>query len=136
MMNAADAVALLDDKETILYQSPSVERILGQRPEQLEGKCLSAKAGLYLPYYKSAKKLIRQHRPSVCFKWIPREQNTEADALSKQALMEKGAAMKIQKVVQPLSDWEGDARQHLAVQHSLKFYKAPLGCGIISKRLG
>jgi PAS domain S-box-containing protein len=41
MMNAADAVALLDDKETILYQSPSVERILGQRPEQLEGKCFS-----------------------------------------------------------------------------------------------
>jgi PAS domain S-box-containing protein len=41
MMNAADAVALLDDKGTILYQSPSVERILGQRPEQLEGKSFS-----------------------------------------------------------------------------------------------
>ena len=41
MMNAADAVALLDDKGTILYQSPSVERILGQSPEQLEGKSFS-----------------------------------------------------------------------------------------------
>ena len=35
--NASDAVALLDDKGMILYQSPSAERILGQRPEDLEG---------------------------------------------------------------------------------------------------
>jgi PAS domain S-box-containing protein/putative nucleotidyltransferase with HDIG domain len=35
--NASDAVALLDEKGTILYQSPSSEKILGQRPEQLEG---------------------------------------------------------------------------------------------------
>ena len=35
--NASDGVALLDDKGMILYESPSAERILGQKPEQLEG---------------------------------------------------------------------------------------------------
>jgi len=40
MKNASDAVALLDDKGTILYQSPSADRILGQRPEELEGTSL------------------------------------------------------------------------------------------------
>ena len=35
--NASDGIALLDDKGMILYESPSAERILGQKPEQLEG---------------------------------------------------------------------------------------------------
>jgi PAS domain S-box-containing protein/putative nucleotidyltransferase with HDIG domain len=35
--NASDGVALLDDKGMILYESPSAERMLGQKPEQLEG---------------------------------------------------------------------------------------------------
>jgi PAS domain S-box-containing protein/putative nucleotidyltransferase with HDIG domain len=37
MKNASDAVALLDDKGTVLYESPSAERVLGREPEQLEG---------------------------------------------------------------------------------------------------
>jgi PAS domain S-box-containing protein/putative nucleotidyltransferase with HDIG domain len=35
--NASDGIALLDDKWMILYESPSAERIVGQKPEQLEG---------------------------------------------------------------------------------------------------
>jgi PAS domain S-box-containing protein/putative nucleotidyltransferase with HDIG domain len=39
--NASDGVAILDDKGMILYESPSAERILGQKPEQLEGTSFS-----------------------------------------------------------------------------------------------
>ena len=35
--NASEAIAILDDKGTILYESPSAETILGRSPEQLEG---------------------------------------------------------------------------------------------------
>ena len=37
MKNASDVITLLDDKGTIVYQSSSIERILGQVPEQLQG---------------------------------------------------------------------------------------------------
>jgi len=44
------------------------------------------KKGLYYPYYQRARELIRQLGNNFHFEWIPREQNTEADELSKQAL--------------------------------------------------
>ena len=37
MKNASDVITLLDDKGTVVYQSSSIERILGQVPEQLQG---------------------------------------------------------------------------------------------------
>jgi PAS domain S-box-containing protein/putative nucleotidyltransferase with HDIG domain len=40
MKNASDLITLLDDKGTIVYQSSSIERILGQVPEQLQGTSL------------------------------------------------------------------------------------------------
>lgn len=47
-----------------------------------------AKSGLYLDYYKKAKNTIQiyglHHR--LTFKWIPREENQEADNLSKKVL--------------------------------------------------
>lgn len=49
-----------------------------------------AKSGLYVPYYTKATKLIREHRLSVQFRWIPRKQNSQADALSKQVLIDTG----------------------------------------------
>jgi PAS domain S-box-containing protein len=36
--NASDAIAVLDSEGTIHYQSPSIERMLGYRPEDLIGK--------------------------------------------------------------------------------------------------
>lgn len=55
-----------------------------------------AKAGLYLPYHSAAKELIKRNRLSIRFEWIPREENAEADMLSKQALVSAGVEMKIQ----------------------------------------
>jgi len=50
---------------------------------QLSGNW-SVRGGLYAPYYRSveAKLNFFDH---IAFKWIPREENTEADALSRQA---------------------------------------------------
>jgi len=35
--NASDVITVIDDRGTIAFQSPSVERVLGYRPEELEG---------------------------------------------------------------------------------------------------
>lgn len=43
--------------------------------------------GLYYPYYVEAVKLT-QHFSNISFVWIPREQNKEADSLSRQAYEE------------------------------------------------
>ena len=62
---------------------------------QVTGQC-GAKRALYLPYYASAKGLIRQHHLSIGFEWIPRKQNSEADELAKKALIDAGVEIKIQ----------------------------------------
>ncbi len=47
-----------------------------------------ARRGLYLSYYKRAWEIIRQNnlRDRIGYRWIPREQNQEADKLSKDAI--------------------------------------------------
>ncbi len=42
--------------------------------------------GLYVPYYRKARALADRLRDRIDLKWIPREQNTEADRLSKKLL--------------------------------------------------
>ena len=51
-----------------------------------------ARRGLYLPYYKQAWEIIRQNKlkDRIEYRWIPREQNQEADKLSKDALFTAG----------------------------------------------
>jgi len=55
------------------------------------------KTGLYKPYYLQVRDLMDRHKLHLVFKWVPREQNEEADRLSKQALAEAGVEMRIQK---------------------------------------
>lgn len=47
----------------------------------------SARKGFYIPYYEKALELLTGQ---VFFKWIPREENQEADRLSKRILKEIG----------------------------------------------
>ncbi|NKE72858.1 ribonuclease HI family protein [Candidatus Manganitrophus noduliformans] len=54
------------------------------------------KGGRYLPYYLKAKELARQFS-DITFLWIPREENAEADTLSKAVLKEQGIRFRIQK---------------------------------------
>jgi hypothetical protein len=42
--------------------------------------------GLYVPYYYEAKNLMATYHLYFSFWWIRREENTEADDLSKEAL--------------------------------------------------
>lgn len=53
------------------------------------------KGGLYLPYFTKARELAGHFR-NINFLWIPREQNGEADVLSKKVLKEKGIGFRIQ----------------------------------------
>ena len=52
--------------------------------------------GLYLPYYRKAQEMARSF-PKISFVWVPREQNAEADTLSKRVLKEKGIRFRIQR---------------------------------------
>jgi len=56
---------------------------------QMSGKW-KAKSGRYLTYYKKAVKLASGFS-RIDFKWIPREENTEADELSRMAFKTYGA---------------------------------------------
>lgn len=44
----------------------------------------------YLPYYETAQQLMRQINGLIEFCWIPREQNDQADLLSRAPLLERG----------------------------------------------
>jgi ribonuclease HI len=58
--------------------------------EQLNGNWRTKK-GLYFPYYERAKTLLEAiRRERIHFQWIPREENTRADVLSRRALLERG----------------------------------------------
>ncbi len=65
---------------------------------QMAGKW-GARKGLYLPYFEKCKKLIGQF-PHIDFQWIPREQNGEADELSKRILIERKVTFRIQPEAQ------------------------------------
>jgi ribonuclease HI len=61
---------------------------------QMDGKW-RAKQGLYIPFYKRALE-IRKKFKKLNFEWIPREQNGEADELSKGELIKRKVQFKIQ----------------------------------------
>lgn len=54
------------------------------------------RGGLYVSRYSKAVNLIRENKLRLTFCWIPREQNEEADKLSKDALAAAGVQLRIQ----------------------------------------
>lgn len=84
----AGAIAVL--KALISLDAGGSVEIIGDSRlvvEQMNGKW-RAKGGLYVPWADKAKMLLHQarFRYSIRFRWIPREENTEADELSRIAL--------------------------------------------------
>ena len=64
---------------------------------QMSGKW-RAKQGLYLPYYRRAMSYLINHtqlagRKLYQFRWIPREENWEADRLSRDTLLAHGVKL-------------------------------------------
>lgn len=62
--------------------------------KQLAGEWRALK-GRYLPLYREARALALRFS-SINFKWIPREQNSEADEISKQVLIDNKVKFRIQ----------------------------------------
>ena len=61
---------------------------------QMAGKW-QAHRGLYIPYFLKCRDLVAKFK-RIKFEWIPREQNGEADELSKRVLKDKGVEFRIQ----------------------------------------
>ena len=72
--------AKLHNEETIFYGDSQLVIM------QMKGEW-KAKKGLYLPWHKAAQRLLEKFE-NCEFIWIPREQNEEADELSKKAIKE------------------------------------------------
>jgi ribonuclease HI len=79
-------------KERILVRGDNMITIM-----QMAGKW-RARRGLYIPYFQKCEALVRQF-PRIDFEWIPREQNGEADELSKRVLIERKVEFRIQPEV-------------------------------------
>jgi ribonuclease HI len=65
---------------------------------QLLGR-FKVRGGLYLPFYRKAARLFASERDRISLAWIPREQNEECDALTRDVLTDRGVELR-------LSEWE------------------------------
>lgn len=85
--NASEYFALLDaldalerhhltNKDIIIYTDSQV------LARQMSGEWKAVK-GFYLEYYLKAKS-VKEKFPNIKFQWIPREENEEADALTRE----------------------------------------------------
>lgn len=57
--------------------------------EQMMGRW-SVKAGAYVPSHHELKRIASTITPKISWIWVPREQNSKADLLSKKGLEERG----------------------------------------------
>lgn len=62
---------------------------------QMNGRW-QAKQGAYIPYYRKCEEYIRIKGMRIGFTWVPREQNQEADDVSKAPLKAAGVKFRIQ----------------------------------------
>ena len=91
--NVAEYSGMIGVLEELLKRKWERERILVRGDNmmtirQMEGSW-KAKKGMYLPYYQRCKKLVSRFK-KIKFQWIPREENTEADDLSKAGSKDDG----------------------------------------------
>ena len=72
--------------------------------EQLSGRW-KIHGGLYVPFYRQAKTLVDQQRTfrkgNLAFKWVPRDENSDCDYLSKNELHKRGVVFRIQPEAAP-----------------------------------
>lgn len=94
--NVGEYSALLAFLNWLAKQPDRLEKVEVRADSQLVirqmTKVYRVKGGLYFDYYRQCISLMDMHIfwPRITFIWIPREQNTLADQLSKTALTEKG----------------------------------------------
>lgn len=97
--NVAEYSGMIGVLEELLIRGLQKEKILVRGDnmmtiEQMAGNW-RARGGLYIPYYLKCKELVKKFK-RIKFQWIPREENPEADELSKQILVNRGVQFRIQ----------------------------------------
>lgn len=84
------AALIYGDADMVIKQMSGVWKAGNLTKAERKGK-IPIKPRYYLPYFQKAQGLLLQQTTSrIEFKWIPREQNGEADALSTKPLRERG----------------------------------------------
>jgi ribonuclease HI len=97
--NVAEYAGMIGVLEELINRGLEDERIVVHGDNKMTimqmAGAWKAKKGLYLPWYWKCRALVKRF-DRIEFKWIPREMNSEADALSKQALKHRNVAFHIQ----------------------------------------
>lgn len=81
------------DRRIAIYGDSKL--VLCQMFKEVYGKKWKIRKGLYVPYARSAQKLVKEFT-NIQGRWIPREKNTIADELSKRRLRTAGVEFKLQ----------------------------------------
>lgn len=96
--NVAEYSALLACLKWFQTQKDIKDEIVIKGDSQLVIKQMSGEwgsnGGLYQDVYKQCLELVNKLNLNIRFEWIPREQNIEADELSKLALIKNGISPK------------------------------------------
>ena len=90
----------------ILLRGDSRLVIMQLGPDHKWGNRWKMHGGFYAPYWKQAKALVDQHRHRMMFKWVPREENSDCDELSKKILTDMGVRFRIQPNEQKVVEHE------------------------------
>jgi ribonuclease HI len=98
--NVAEYTALYEALSYLQAMKITTEPILARGDsklviEQMSGRWASH-GGLYVPYMEATKTLAKIFN-DIMYEWIPREQNSEADELSKRVLTEKSVHITVRK---------------------------------------
>ncbi len=83
------------NEDRILYRSDSQLVIYQNSVDPRYGHKWQMKRGFYLPIAKRAQRMLEKF-PYLTMEWIPREENTLADELSKDELVRVGVKFRIQ----------------------------------------
>ncbi len=99
--NVAEYAGIIQVFEHLQFCSPGRALVQGDSLlviNQVTGKW-TARGGLYYPYYLQARELLARLRSldwQIELLWIPREENTQCDALCRRALEMAGVPLRIQ----------------------------------------
>jgi len=83
------------NEDHIIYRSDSQLVIYQNSIDPRYHHKWKMKGGYYMPIAKKAQALLK-HFPNLIFEWIPREENSLADELSKAELIKAGITFRIQ----------------------------------------
>lgn len=81
-----EKIEIFGDSGLVIYQNSIDPRY---------GKKWQIKGGFYVPIARKAQKLLKKF-PNITLTWIPRDENSIADELSKRGLVEAGIEFRIQ----------------------------------------